>query len=89
MISWKSSRNYIWGNWGQKTYHAISPELYLQFSQTGPRFLQNHKMDLKNLWFLKKVLDFGVRAIETTFGQWNKKIYDAVRLNVHHDEHII
>ena len=28
----------------QKTSPAISPELWLQFSQTGPHFLQNHSM---------------------------------------------
>ena len=36
---------YIWATWAQKTYLAIIQEPWLQFSQTGPRFLQNHKMN--------------------------------------------
>ena len=37
-------RNNIWANWAQKTYQAITPEPYHQFSQTGPHFIQNHKL---------------------------------------------
>ena len=36
-------RNYIWANWAHKTYPAISPETWLQFSQVGPHFLKNHE----------------------------------------------
>ena len=40
-------RNYIWATWAQKTYpiQPISPEPWLQFSQTGPHFLENHEMN--------------------------------------------
>ena len=37
--------NYIWTNWDQKTYQAITPEPLLQFSQTGPDFFWNYKMN--------------------------------------------
>ena len=40
------SRNYIWVTWVQKTDPAISPEPWLQFSQTEPHSLKNHEMNL-------------------------------------------
>ena len=35
----------------------------------------------------KKVLDFGVWGLETTFGLWDQKIYKVARLHVQDDEH--
>ena len=37
--------NYIWATLAQKTYQAIISEPWLQFSQRGSHFLQNHKMN--------------------------------------------
>ena len=62
-------RNYIWFNWAQKTNPAVSPEPWLQFSQTGPHFLQNHNMNPIKLWNFKKFHDLGVWGLETTFGR--------------------
>ena len=46
-MSWGlGPRNYIWATWAQKTYPAISPELWLQFSLTGAYFLKYHQMNL-------------------------------------------
>ena len=39
-------RNYIWATRAQKTYPAISPEPWLQFSQTRPHFLNNHEINV-------------------------------------------
>ena len=60
-------RNYIWATWTQKTYPAISPEPWLQFSKTGPHFFKNHEMNPIKSWHLKKCLDLGVWGLETTF----------------------
>ena len=38
-------RNCIWATWTKKTFQAISPEPQLQFSQTGPHFVKNHKVN--------------------------------------------
>ena len=38
-------KNYFRETWAQKTYKAVSVEPWLQFSQTGPDFLQNHNMN--------------------------------------------
>ena len=38
-------RNHIWATWAQKMYPAISPEFWLQFSQTSRHFLKNHEMN--------------------------------------------
>ena len=61
-------KNYVWPTWAQKMYLAISPEPWLQFSQTGPRFLKNHKINPIKLWNLKKCLDLGAWDLKTTFG---------------------
>ena len=52
----------------QKAYQAISPEPYLQFSQTGPNFIKNHRMNPIKLWNVKNVFDFWVCGLETTYG---------------------
>ena len=48
-------RNYIWANWVQKTYQAISLEPLLQFTKAGLHFIKNHGMNPVKLWNLKKV----------------------------------
>ena len=37
------SKNQFWASWAQKTYQAISPEPWIQFSQTRLHFMQNVK----------------------------------------------
>ena len=49
-------RNYIWVTWAQKTYPTISPEPWLQYSQTRPHFFKNHKMNPINFEMSKKLL---------------------------------
>ena len=51
-------KSYIWATWAQKTYQAIGPEPQLQFSQTGPHFL-NHEIMQKNNEISKKFLTLG------------------------------
>ena len=70
-ISWPwglGPGNYIWATWAQKTYPAICPEHWLQFSQTRSHFLKNHEMNPIKSWNLKKLLDLGVWDLETTLG---------------------
>ena len=61
-------RKYIRATWAQKTYPTISLEAWLQFSQTGPRFLKSHETNSTKLWNLKKIIDLGAWSLETTFG---------------------
>ena len=61
-------RKYIWITWAQKIYPAISPEPWLQFSQTRPHFLKNHEMNPIKLWNIKKLIDLAAWSLETTFG---------------------
>ena len=61
-------RNYIWAAWAQKTYQAITPEPYHQFSHKGSHFIQNHKLLSIISWNLKKCCPFGVWGLETIFG---------------------
>ena len=61
-------RNYIWAAWAQKTYPTISPEPWLQYSQTGPHFFKNPKMNPIKFWNVKKLIDLGAWGLlETTF----------------------
>ena len=59
-------KNYIWATWAQKTYPTISPQPWLQFSQTRPHFLKNHEMNPIKSWNLKKVINLGAWGLETT-----------------------
>ena len=52
-------RNYIWATWAQKTYPTISPEPWLQYSQTAPHFFKNHKMNPIKFWHVKNLNDLG------------------------------
>ena len=66
-------RNYIWATWVQKMYSAISPEPWLQFSQTGLHFLQNHNMNPMKLWNFKKFHELGVWGLKTSSGHVGPK----------------
>ena len=44
----------------QKTYQAISPEAWLQFSQTRLHFIRNHKLNPIKQSKLKEFLDLEV-----------------------------
>ena len=48
-------------------YQAISPESYLQFSQTVPHFHQNHKLNQIKPSNLKKILELRDWSLETRF----------------------
>ena len=61
-------RNYIWANWAQKTYPTIRPEPWLQYSETTPHFLKNHKMNPIKFWNVKKLVNLGTWGLETRFG---------------------
>ena len=61
-------RNYIWVTRVQKMYPVISPESWLQFSQTRPHFLKNHEMNPIKPWNYKTFLDLGAWDLETTLG---------------------
>ena len=86
IMSWPwdlGPRNYIWATWAQETYPAIRQEPWLQFSQTGPHFLQNHGMNPIKLWNLKKCLDLRAWRLEPRnhiWATWDQKTYKAVRL---------
>ena len=71
-------KNYIWATWAQKMYLAIIPEPWLQFSQTGPRFLKNHKINPIKLWNLKKCLELGAWDVKTTFGPFGPRRQPAI-----------
>ena len=60
--------NQIWAILAQKMYPAISPEPYLQISQTRHHFLQNHEMKPIKSRNLKEYFDLRVWGLETTFG---------------------
>ena len=45
--------------WAQKMYQAISPEPEPQLLQTGLHFIQNHRINSRNLWNFKKKYDLG------------------------------
>ena len=67
MILGSGPTNYIWiiivlVHWRQRMYQAIIQDLWLQFSQTGSHFLQNHKMNFEFLFIFETVL-FKVRDI--------------------------
>ena len=55
-------RDYIWATWTQKTYPAISPEPWLQFSQTEPHFLKNHEKNAISNETSKNILTLGSGA---------------------------
>ena len=67
------SRNYIWVTWVQKTYQAITPEPYHEFSHTGLHFIQNQKLLSMKSSNLKKSCHFGVWVLETLFGPHGPK----------------
>ena len=41
-------KNYFWPNLAQKTYQAVTPDPYSQFSQTKTHFIQNPEENLIN-----------------------------------------
>ena len=54
-------RNYILTTWAEKAYQSISPEPWLQFSQTQPHFLQNHEsLDESNIIMKSQKIYWGL-----------------------------
>ena len=76
------STNNILATWFQKTYQAITLELYHQFPQTGPHVIQNHKLSVIKPSNFKKFCNFAIYGLETTFEPLgNKKSIKRKLLN--------
>ena len=76
------STNNILVTWVQKTYQAMTLELYHQFSHTGPHVIQNHKLSVIKPSDFKKFCNFAIYGLETTFGPLgNKKSIKLKLLN--------
>ena len=72
-------KNYIWPTWAQKMYLAISPEPWLQFSQTGPRFLKNHKINHNKIMKSQKMSwPWGLGPKNYIWATWAQKTYPAI-----------
>ena len=61
-------KNDFWANWAQKTQQAISPEPWVQFSQTRPHFIQNVKSNKMFYQNIRICLQIGVWGPKTGFG---------------------
>ena len=53
-------KNQFWANWAQKTCQAVSPESWVQFSQTRPHFIQNIRLNKMLYLNIRIYLQFGV-----------------------------
>ena len=74
---WLGSKNYIWATWAQKTYPTISPEPWLQYSQTRPHFSKNHKMNLINFEMSKNYWSRSLGPRDYIWATWAIRSYPA------------
>ena len=66
--------DHVWANWAQNGLPHITPEPYIQFSQTTPHFVGNFVSHTKLLVYFRNLALLGTRNLVTTFGAIGPKM---------------
>ena len=70
-------RNYIWVNWAHKTYPAISPKSWLQYSQAGPYSRELCEESSKIMKYQNNSWLWDLESRNYIWANWAHKTYPA------------